>query len=92
MQELDIRHDATRRRFVADLGDEEAYLAYSPAGGGRLDFTSTFVPPSHRRQGIGERIVRHALDYARRNGYEVIPTCPFVRRVIEEHPEYFAGG
>jgi hypothetical protein len=91
MANIDIRHDEERGRFVADLEGEDAYLEYSPAGEGRLDFTSTFVPPSHRHQGIGERIVKHALAYARERGYEVIPTCPFVRQVIEEHPEYLEG-
>ncbi|HET6341621.1 MAG TPA: N-acetyltransferase [Gemmatimonadota bacterium] len=29
-----------------------------------------------------------ALGVARDNGYEVIPTCPFVRHLLEEHSEY----
>lgn len=86
--DLEIRHDRDRQRFVAPLNGKEATLRYSEAGERRLDYRSTFVPEEHRHKGIGERIVIEALDWARDNGYEVIPTCPFVKRVLDEHPEY----
>ncbi len=79
---LDIRHDPDRRRFVASIGSEEATLVYAEAGAGTLDFTHTYVPDALRHQNIGEAIVKHALDYAAKNGYEVIPTCPFVKWVL----------
>ncbi len=86
--DLDVQHDIVARKFVVDLNGEEAYVAYAPTGDRRLDFRSTFVPPAHRHQGIGEQLVKHALDHARQSEYEVIPTCPFVRRVVERNPEY----
>ncbi len=79
---LDIGHDPGGGRFFASIGGEEAYLLYTPAGTKRLDFTYTYVPDALRRQNIGEAIVKHALDYAAGNGYEVIPTCPFVKWVV----------
>ena len=79
---LDIRHDPDGGRFFASIGGEEAYLDYRPAGAGTLDFTHTYVPDALRHQNIGEAVVKHALDYAKENGYEVIPTCPFVKWVM----------
>ncbi|MCH8113727.1 MAG: N-acetyltransferase [Proteobacteria bacterium] len=79
---LDIRHDPGGGRFVASIGGEEATLLYTEAGAGTLDFTRTYVPDALRHQKIGEAIVKHALAYAAENGYEVIPTCPFVKWVI----------
>ncbi len=76
---LDIRHDPGRGRFFASLGGEEAYLVYTVAGARTLDFTRTYVPEALRHQQIGEAIVKHALAYAAANGFEVIPTCPFVK-------------
>ncbi len=84
---LEIRHDASRGRFFAVIDGKEAYLSYRPAGGKKLDYRSTFVPADQRGRKIGERLVKHALGYARENGYEVIPTCPFVRWVMEREPE-----
>ncbi len=79
---LDIRHDPDRHRFVASIGGEEATLLYTEAGARTLDFTHTYVPEALRHRNIGEAIVKHALAYAAGNGYEVIPTCPFVKWVL----------
>lgn len=90
MWDMKIRHDEGRRRFVADVDGGEAYLSYEPAGTGRLDFESTFVPPAARGHGVGARLVMTGFAFARSEGCRVIPTCSFVRRVVEDHPEYEA--
>ncbi len=78
---LVIRHDPGGGRFFASIGGEEATLLYTETGAGTLDFTDTYVPEALRHQRIGEAIVKHALAYVAANGYEVIPTCPFVKWV-----------
>ena len=78
-----IHHDEARGRFYINLGSSQAFLRYSRAGPRVLDFTSTYVPAQHRNRGLGAQIVRHALAYARTHGLEVIPTCSFVRWVLE---------
>lgn len=85
---LEVRKVESESKFVADLEHGQAYVAYNELDGSRLDFRSTWVPPQDREQGIGERLVLHALDDARREGYRVVPTCPFVTWVVERHPEY----
>ncbi len=84
---LDIRHDPGRGRFFASLGGEEATLLYTQAGAGTLDFTHTYVPDALRHQKIGEASVKHALDYAAGNGFQVGPTCPFVTWVLGRERE-----
>ncbi len=79
---LVIRHDPGRGRFFASIGGAEATLVYTEAGAKALDFTHTYVPDALRHRNIGEAIVKHALAYAAANGYEVIPTCPFVKWVL----------
>ena len=86
--DIQIEHDPDRQRFVAELDGKQANLQYSQASEDTLDYESTFVPEEYRERGIGERIVMEALSFAQENGYEVIPTCPFVRHVLEEHSEY----
>lgn len=86
---MDVRHDPDRKRFVVGLDGGDAYLSYREAGDDSLDFTSTFVPPDHREQGIGEALVIEGLEYAREEGKRVIPSCPFVRSVVDDRrPEY----
>ena len=85
--EPEIVNDIENNRFVARTEHGEATLKYSRAGEDTLDFTSTFVPEAARGARLGEKLVLHALDWAQDNGFHVIPTCPFVRHVVDEHPE-----
>ena len=87
VETLEVQHDREARRFVAELECGQAYVTYR-LDGGVIDLVSTWVPRQHRQLGIGERVVMQALDHARAEGYRVIPSCPFVPRVIDAHPEY----
>lgn len=86
--ELDVSRDEQRQEFAAKVNGERAVLSYETRPGRTLDYLSTVVPESHRGRGIGTALVRHALEYARKHGYRVIPTCPFVRRVMDRNAEY----
>jgi predicted GNAT family acetyltransferase len=84
MTEITVEHDADRHRFFAAVGGKEAYLDYAVVDDRTLDFQRTFTPPELRGGGLASEIVRHALEYARARGIEVIPTCWFVRQALEK--------
>jgi len=85
--DLDIQHDMEHNRFVAETEHGEAVLRYSRADADTLDYKSTLVPPEDREEGIGEELALHALEWAEENDFQVIASCPFVKHVLEEHPE-----
>lgn len=88
MAEL-IQHDKAAKKFVLMKDGKPSVLEYTTTSDDKvLDFHHTFVPPDLRGQHIGETIVKFALDYAKENGFQIIPTCPFVARFIERHQEY----
>ena len=82
-----IEHDASNHRFVARLDAGDAYLAYEPAGARVLDLQHTVVPEEARGAGVGEALVRAALDHARASDRQVIPSCPFVAAWLDKHPD-----
>jgi len=84
-----IRHDEAGKRFVMDLGDgSEALLVYRPMGDA-LEFYHTFVPESHRGQGLAEKVVAEAFRYARDHRLKVIPSCPYVSGTfLRRHKEF----
>lgn len=84
----EIRFREDRKRIELPLEGGTATLDYAEAGEGVVDFQSTVVPPELRGQGAAGRLVRQALDWARREGYRVVPTCSFVDSYIDKHPEY----
>jgi hypothetical protein len=82
-----IQHDIEANRFAMKTEHGEATLDYGRADEDTLDYRSTYVPEEDRGHGIGETLVLHAVDWAEETGFKVLPTCPFVRRVLQEHPE-----
>ncbi len=85
----EVRHRPDEGRFEIPLDEGEAYLEYEGPEDGVVDFTSTFVSPDHRGEGLAGRIVLSALRWARDEGLEVVPTCPYVRTTMtEKHPEF----
>ena len=85
--ESEIYNDIENNRFVVRTEHGEATLKYKRADADTLDFTSTFVPEAARGSGLGEKLVLHAVDWAEENDFQVLPSCPFVRHVLDEHPE-----
>jgi hypothetical protein len=83
----EVEHEPARHRFVVRFAEGEGELVYRPTASGALDLIHTGVDPQLRRRGIGEQLVRAAFDYARAHALRVIPTCPFIARWLERHPE-----
>lgn len=82
-----VDHQQDQERFVVRMDSGEAELSYLESEGRVLDLVHTFVPPEGRGQGIGDALVRGAIDYAKANDYRLRPSCPFVRNWLEDHPE-----
>ena len=83
----EVKHVPERQCFEVDLGDDVAVLEYIPRGE-RLVFTHTGVPPAYEGRGIASALVKAGLNYAREQGYKVIPLCSFVAAYCKRHPEY----
>jgi predicted GNAT family acetyltransferase len=81
-----IRHEPGR--FVTGAGNDLAYITYREIGERTLEFDHTFVPKALRGGGIASQLTGFALEFARANGYRVVPSCPFVAAYIARHPEF----
>lgn len=64
-----------------------ALLEYIRAGS-NITYTHTEIPPNLEGMGIGSKLARHALAFARDNDLKVILICPFVTGYLRRHPEY----
>ena len=47
----------------------------------------TGVNPNLRGQGLAEKLVLEAVDYARKNQLKILPFCSYVSVYIGRHPE-----
>jgi predicted GNAT family acetyltransferase len=81
-----VTHNEAKGQFEIALGHEKALLQYR-----RTDHSITLihteVPQASRGRGLGEQLIRAALDYAHFNQLKVVPVCPFVKGYLEKHPE-----
>lgn len=75
-----------RYRLVVD--GVEAEMTYSRAGEGLIIIDHTEVPSALRGRKVGERLVRQAIEDARREGVAIMPLCPFAKAQIDRHPEW----
>jgi hypothetical protein len=87
-ESITVNHNPIAKRFEASLGDYIAIVTYRMRDEETIVFTHTGVPATMSGQGVGSKLARTALGYARENGLGVIATCPFMAAFIDRHPEY----
>jgi len=82
-----VSHDRVARRFEIATGAGVGILAYLEKGA-TLEILHTEVPEAAEGQGYAAALAVAALDFARREGKRVIPSCPYVAAYIARHPGY----
>ena len=85
---MKVIHDPDDLRFYAEVEGQEAELTYTYPENTVLDLDYTYIPPSARRKGLSDLLVKAALDFARQQNFLVIPSCPVVEAFVKRHPEY----
>ena len=87
--DVTVKNNAESRSYDAFIDGEVAgSIVYEHAGDRRVVFTHTFVNPRFRGRGVGNALVRGALDDVRAKGLTLTNFCDFVARYIDAHPEY----
>lgn len=64
-------------------GQDPATLKYMMLSDHEVDFTSTYVPPALRNQGLAEKLVHAALKWAQENQYKMVASCWYVDRFLQ---------
>lgn len=82
--------DAAGGRYVARMParEGEAELRYRRPQPTLVDAWHTETPPALRGQGIATRLVERLVADARREGFRILPTCPFVRALFDNRPDW----
>ncbi len=83
----EVINDLQGSRFVLDVNGSEVYVLYDEDKD-VIDLYSTYTPPKLRGQGLAEKVVLAAFEYAKERNLKVIPGCWYVRKFLEKHSEY----
>lgn len=72
-------------RFELAIDGQMAFLDYRRTPDA-MKLIHTEVPEAFRGHGVGETLVKAALDTARSEGLRIVAICPFVRAYLRKHP------
>ncbi len=75
-------------RWTVVVDGHEAEMTYSRASAALIIIDHTEVPGALRGRGVGQALVLRAVEDARREGFRIIPLCPFAKSQFERHPEW----
>ncbi len=84
----EIRNNETESRYQIVLDGRVVGIADYRDLGDRLLFPHTEIERPLRGQGLGDQLIKGALDDVRRLGRTVVATCWAVSDYITAHPEY----
>jgi len=85
---VSVRDDPLASRFELRVnGVLAGYVSYRDARSGRA-FEHTVIATEYQGMGLASQLIRYALDEARATGRNVLPSCPFVRSFVQQHPAY----
>ncbi|MGV2927013.1 GNAT family N-acetyltransferase [Macrococcus capreoli] len=73
--------------YIGDISSPKGQLTYVE-NGDQLIIDHTEVIDELRGEGAGKQLVEAAVKYARANNKKILPICPFVKKVIDETPEF----
>lgn len=88
MPTADVRHNPAQNRFEIYLENTLAGFVEYAMEGETFALNHTEVFPQFGGKGVGTSLIVKALDQIRELGGEVLPYCPFIPKVILDHPEY----
>jgi predicted GNAT family acetyltransferase len=74
-------------QFELHTKDGTAFLEFIREGE-KLFLTHTETPEALRGQGIAAELVKQSLQRAKDNGLTVVPSCSFVAKYVNNHPEW----
>ena len=75
-------------RWTVTVDGHEAEMTYSRASPQLIIIDHTEVPDALRGRGVGQALVLRAVEDARREGFRIIPLCPFAKAQFERHPDW----
>lgn len=88
MTEREVIHNPEATRFEIQLDDGQIARVEYDIAGNNIIFTHTEVPPEYEGQGLAGQMAKVALDYAVESGRKIQAFCPYMKRYVDQHPEY----
>lgn len=88
-EELVITHHMKGAYQAKVAGAEHpAELTWRSRSDGARIVDHTFVPPQARGRGLAKQLVEAIIADARREGFKIVPVCPYVVEGFNRNPDW----
>lgn len=78
-----------KKRFELDIEGKLSVIEYTfKKSTNQIFLVHTETHPELRERGVGQKLVKEALDIVREQGFELVPLCPYVVAFLKRHPQY----
>ena len=74
--------------YIEEDGEIVGELIYSIQDNGIMTLDHTETDPKMAGKGLASKLVKHSVDYARKNNYKVDPMCAYAAKQFERHEDY----
>lgn len=88
-QQITLEKKDGRGVYLLALPESEpARLTFVERGPGHIAIDYSFVPPRYRGRGVALRLIKHAVEDARAQGFTITPLCGYVATEFRHHPDW----
>lgn len=89
MNEIKHKEDDNQGMFYVEENNEIVGQAtYTLQDDGIMVIDETMVEPKMEGKGIASKLIKHVVDYAKKNDIQVDPLCEFAAAQFKRHKEY----
>ncbi|WP_454812702.1 GNAT family N-acetyltransferase [Labrys neptuniae] len=93
MADIDIHREELaepRGRYVARIDgvEGEAEIVFTRRDPALISADHTGAPETMRGTGAAAALVAYMVEDARRDGFRILPLCPYVRAQYRKHPDW----
>jgi len=74
--------------YIGEGGETLAQIDFVSNEENDIVIEHTIVSETLKGQGIGVKLVKKVVDYAREKNKKIIPHCPYAKKVLEATKEY----
>jgi predicted GNAT family acetyltransferase len=74
--------------FMEDNGQQIGLMHYLFAGPRKMIIDHTEVDEAYEGKGIGMKLVKAGVEYAREHQMKILPLCPFAKKIFDITPAF----
>jgi predicted GNAT family acetyltransferase len=87
--EIKNQNDARGGNFFIEDNDQQiGFMNYTFSGPHKMIIIHTEVDEAYEGKGVGMKLVKAGVEYAREHQMKILPLCPFAKKIFDITPAF----